>query len=183
MDSNGINFKLVEFNDISSLVSAYLDHTLTGIVVNTSQLINLPPDQALLDLELSTKGMSMVLPENESSWADVVRWTIIAPIAAESLGISSNNLDSLVNSRDPEIRRFLGLEGNLGKSLGISNDFANQMIVQRVTMQNSGKIILEFYREIATTFMKTMACFILYHFLVASVNNRNSLTMMCAIFF
>jgi len=128
LDNNGINFKLVEFNDISSLVSAYLDHTLTGIVVNTSQLINLPPGQALLDLELSTKGMSMVLPENESSWADVVRWTITAPIAAESLGISSNNLDSLVNSRDPEIRRFLGLEGNLGKSLGISNDFANQMI-------------------------------------------------------
>ena len=72
--------------------------------------------------------MSMVLPENESSWADVVRWAITAPIAAESLGITSTNLDSLVNSNDPAIRRFLGLEGNLGQSLGISNDFANQVI-------------------------------------------------------
>ena len=124
----GINYKLAEFADNQTLRLAYDNNQIGAVVLNTSQVKDLPTGNSVLDLELSTQAMSMVLPENESSWADVVRWAITAPIAAESLGITSTNLDSLVNSNDPVIRRFLGLEGNLGQSLGISNDFANQVI-------------------------------------------------------
>ena len=124
----GINYKLAEFADNQTLRLAYDNNQIGAVVLNTSQVKDLPTGNSVLDLELSTQAMSMVLPENESSWADVVRWAITAPIAAESLGITSTNLDSLVNSNDPAIRRFLGLEGNLGQSLGISNDFANQVI-------------------------------------------------------
>ncbi|MDM3849924.1 MAG: transporter substrate-binding domain-containing protein [Aphanizomenon gracile PMC627.10] len=124
----GINYKLAEFADNQTLRLAYDNNQIGAVVLNPSQVKDLPTGNSVLDLELSTQAMSMVLPENESSWADVVRWAITAPIAAESLGITSTNLDSLVNSNDPAIRRFLGLEGNLGQSLGISNDFANQVI-------------------------------------------------------
>ena len=43
--------------------------------------------------------------------------------APDFFGINSENVDDFLDSEDPNIRLFLGLEGNLGESLGLENDF------------------------------------------------------------
>ena len=50
--------------------------------------------------------------------------------AAEELGIDSKNVDSMANSPNPDIQRFVGKNGDLGKMLGVSNDWAVQIIRQ-----------------------------------------------------
>jgi len=98
-----------------------------------------PENHRLLDVEFSKEPISLVLPENDSQWADVVRWVNYVPIQAEEFGISSENIDQFIaantddnlnNDSAPEIRRFLGLEGELGNVLGLPNDFAVNVIKQ-----------------------------------------------------
>ncbi|OZH55973.1 hypothetical protein AFK68_01170 [Hydrocoleum sp. CS-953] len=61
----------------------------------------------------------------------MVKWVTYALIEAEELGITQANVDDLKqNSEDPTIKRFLGVEGDLGEGLGLSNDFAYRVIKQ-----------------------------------------------------
>jgi general L-amino acid transport system substrate-binding protein len=49
-------------------------------------------------------------------------------IQAEELGITSENVDEFLGSEDPVVRRLLGVEGELGAKLGLSNDFIYRVI-------------------------------------------------------
>ena len=53
-----------------------------------------------------------------------------ATITAEELGVNSSNVDQMKNSNNPEIRRMLGTDGSQGAELGLSNDWAYQIIKQ-----------------------------------------------------
>ncbi len=52
----------------------------------------------------------------------------IAMLEGEVLGITKANVDEMKKSTDPQVRKFLGLEGDLGKSLGLDNEFAYRII-------------------------------------------------------
>ena len=67
---------------------------------------------------------------NQSQWYDVVTWSVFATIQAEEFDINSGNVDDFLESDNPAIRGFLGVEGELGEGMGISNDFAYQIIAQ-----------------------------------------------------
>ena len=54
----------------------------------------------------------------------------MALINAEELGISSSNVDMMKASTVHEVRRFLGLEADLGAPLGLSRDWAYQIVKQ-----------------------------------------------------
>jgi general L-amino acid transport system substrate-binding protein len=43
---------------------------------------------------------------------------------AEADGVTQKNVDEMLSSPNPEIRRLLGLEGGFGAGLGLSNDWA-----------------------------------------------------------
>jgi general L-amino acid transport system substrate-binding protein len=58
----------------------------------------------------------------------IVRWVHFALINAEELGITQGNVDQLGSSNNPDIMRFLGKDGNLGKGLGLENDFAAKVV-------------------------------------------------------
>ncbi|MGA0198236.1 MAG: transporter substrate-binding domain-containing protein, partial [Prochlorotrichaceae cyanobacterium] len=128
LGSAGISYNLAEFATQAELLNAYDQGTVGAIVLDNLNLNQRPADSTILNLELSVEPLALALPENESAWADVVRWVVQVPAVAESLGITSLNLESLVTSSDPAIQRFLGLTGNLGQSLGIANNFAAQVI-------------------------------------------------------
>ncbi|MBC6471970.1 MAG: hypothetical protein GDA48_03385 [Hormoscilla sp. GM102CHS1] len=53
----------------------------------------------------------------------MVTWTVYATIQAAEFGITSENVDDFLDSDDPAIRRFLGVEGDLGESLGLDDNF------------------------------------------------------------
>ena len=61
-------------------------------------------------------------------WGDIIRWSLNAMIVAEELGVTQANVDEMKSSNNPEIKRLLGVEGGLGKMLGLSEDFAYRII-------------------------------------------------------
>ncbi|WP_204322629.1 hypothetical protein, partial [Streptococcus pneumoniae] len=49
-------------------------------------------------------------------------------VTAEELGITSDNVEDMLKSTNPEIRRFLGVDGNLGEGLGVGKDWAYRIV-------------------------------------------------------
>ena len=66
----------------------------------------------------------------DNEWADVVRWTLNALIAAEELGVTSANVAELsaAPGDKPEVNRLLGTEDTLGEMLGLDADWAARAI-------------------------------------------------------
>ncbi len=69
--------------------------------------------------------------QGDSQWANIVRWTEFAMINAEELGVTSANVDKMrASSKNVDVRRMLGVEGNLHEGLGLSKDWAYNIIKQ-----------------------------------------------------
>ena len=65
----------------------------------------------------------------DNNWGDVVRWTYYALVSAEEKGITQANIDQIASSTtDPEVKRLLGLEGDMGKLMGLDAEWAKRAI-------------------------------------------------------
>ncbi len=65
---------------------------------------------------------------DDVKWFELVQWVHYALITAEELGVTQANVDEMLKSPKPDIRRLLGAEGNFGESLGLTNDWAYRII-------------------------------------------------------
>ncbi|MFM2314369.1 MAG: hypothetical protein RLZZ04_3645 [Cyanobacteriota bacterium] len=100
------------------------------LVARRSQLKEANMHQ-VLDVLISKEPLGPAIANGEPAWFDVVKWVSYAMVKAEELKISSKNIDSFNDAKNPEIRRFLGMEGNIGTTLELPPDFARR-IVQHV---------------------------------------------------
>jgi general L-amino acid transport system substrate-binding protein len=64
----------------------------------------------------------------DDQWFDIVRWMHFAMVTAEELGVTSKNLDEMLKSTNPDVKRLLGTEGNYGEQLGLTKDWAYRII-------------------------------------------------------
>ena len=70
--------------------------------------------------------------QGDDQWADIVRWTLNALIAAEEYGVTAANAEEMATtSENPEIKRLLGVEGDLGAMFGLDKDWAKRAIKAR----------------------------------------------------
>ncbi len=87
-----------------------------------------PGDYIILPEVISKEPLGPVVRQGDDEWADVVRWTYNALVAAEEYGVTSENIEEMVNSENPEVRRLLGVEGDLGAMLGLDAEWARRAI-------------------------------------------------------
>lgn len=100
----------------------------SGLIAQRSMTAN-PDDFVVLDVTLSKEPLAPVVRQGDDQWMDIVQWVEFALWTAEEKGITQANVDDLkANSQDAEIRRFLGLEDELGKKIGLSNDWAYNVV-------------------------------------------------------
>jgi general L-amino acid transport system substrate-binding protein len=90
-----------------------------------------PDDYVILPEIISKEPLGPLVRQGDDQWADTVRWTLNALIAAEEYGVTSENLEEMSASENPEIRRLLGVEGDLGAMLGLDADWAKRAIAAR----------------------------------------------------
>ena len=63
--------------------------------------------------------------QGDEGWSRLVKWVHNAMVEGEMLGVTKANVDQMkASTKDPEMRRYLGLEGDFGKLLGVDNDWA-----------------------------------------------------------
>jgi general L-amino acid transport system substrate-binding protein len=77
---------------------------------------------------ISKEPLGPVVRHGDNQWADIVRWTFYALLEAEEFGVTAANIDEMKNSENPEIRRLLGVEGDLGRMFGLEPTWAYDAI-------------------------------------------------------
>jgi general L-amino acid transport system substrate-binding protein len=88
-----------------------------------------PGRHAILPDIISKEPLGPVVRRGDEQWEAVVRWTQNALILAEELGVTRANVEAQSEgSRDPQVRRLLGTEGDFGARMGLSNAWARQAI-------------------------------------------------------
>ncbi|MGQ9625965.1 MAG: amino acid ABC transporter substrate-binding protein [Anaerolineae bacterium] len=134
MRARGVEFQPLVFEEIDPTYAAYEEGRCDAVTSDRSQLAARrtvfanPEDHDILSVVMSKEPLGPVVPHGDEQWFDVVKWSVYATMEAEELGISSKNIDEFMGSEDPVVRRLLGLEGELGQELGLSNDFVVNII-------------------------------------------------------
>lgn len=83
-----------------------------------------PADAVILPDVISKEPLGPVTRADDFAWFTIVKWVNFALVNAEELGISSGNVVEAPASGKPDVRRFAGLEGGLGKMLGLEDSWA-----------------------------------------------------------
>ena len=89
-----------------------------------------PQNHVILPEIISKEPLGPATRHGDDQWSDIVTWVYYATVTAEELGVTSANVDKMKSSKNPEILRMLGVEGNQGEELGLSKDWAYQIIKQ-----------------------------------------------------
>jgi general L-amino acid transport system substrate-binding protein len=128
--TRNLSYRPVVFERLDEARSAYISGRCDSFTTDTSQLISertrLPnPDDSVIIPELiSREPLGPAVRQGDDQWAGIVRWTHFAMLNAEADGVTQKNVEEMMASPNPEIRRLLGLEGGFGAGLGLSNDWA-----------------------------------------------------------
>jgi len=131
----GLKFTAVTFEDTAAVYGAYEDGRCDAATSDKSQLAAVrsgfanPDDHFIMDITMSKEPLTPAVPSGDDQWFDVVKTVMWVLINAEELGVTSQNVDEMMNSDNILIRRMLGVEGSFGQEdLGLSNDFAANVI-------------------------------------------------------
>jgi len=135
--AQGMTYESVPVETNSEADAAYMAERCDVYTTDASGLYSSragypdPTAHVVLPEIISKEPLGPVVRGNDSEWADVVRWSLNAMIIAEEKGITSANVDDMIaNSEDPEIQRLLGVKAGYGGWLGLSDDWAVNIIKQ-----------------------------------------------------
>ena len=134
--ANKMQLKSVTFATANEAVKAYDAGRCDAYTTDASALyaerlrVSDPNDHIILPEIISKEPLGPAVRHGDDQWFDIVKWTLFAMMNAEELNISSKNLDEALKSTNPEIKRFVGTEGNFGEQLGLGKDWAVRIVKQ-----------------------------------------------------
>ena len=131
---NNIKFEPVVFATDEETVKAYDSGRCDAYTTDASGLyaerlkLAKPDDNIVLPEIISKEPLGPSVRKDDVNWFQLVQWTHYALVTAEELGVTQANVDDMLKSPNPDIRRLLGVEGDFGKAMGLNNDWAYQII-------------------------------------------------------
>ena len=87
-------------------------------------------DFIILPEIISKEPLGPGVRHGDSQFADIVRWAQFAMIEAEEYGITSKNVDEMMKSDNPVIKRILGVTPGMGKALGVDEKWVYNIVKQ-----------------------------------------------------
>jgi general L-amino acid transport system substrate-binding protein len=131
---NKLKHQVVAFDTGAETLKAYDAGRCDALTTDASSLyaerlkLTAPDDHMVLLEVISKEPLGPLTRDNDSQWFKLVRWVHFAMLNAEELGVTKANVDEMLKSTNPEIRRLLGVDGKFGEGLGLSNDWAYRII-------------------------------------------------------
>ena len=132
--ANKMEYEIVAFEKADEVVAAYdagrcdvYTTDQSGLYAQRLKLTN-PGDHMVLPEIISKEPLGPVVRQGDDQWFNIVKWTHFAMINAEELGVSSANVEEMMGSDNPSIKRLLGSEGDFGTSLGLETNWAANII-------------------------------------------------------
>lgn len=132
--ANNVQYTPLVFEQNDEARIAYDNGRCDAISTDASQLIGLitalsvPSDHTVLRDRISKEPLTPAVRQGDDQWNDIVRWTIFALIDAEELGVTRENVDRMLESQNPEIRRLLGVAGEHGPMMALDRRWAYNAI-------------------------------------------------------
>jgi general L-amino acid transport system substrate-binding protein len=126
----GLEYTPLVFDESTDTAAAYEEGRCDALTSDKSQLVGLrsqfaePDAHIILAETMSKEPLGPVVAHGDQQWTDLVRWVFNGLIIADELGVTSENVDDMVASdpADPNLRRLLGLQDDMGLKLGLEND-------------------------------------------------------------
>ncbi len=132
--TNHMGLKTVTFATGEEALKAYESGRCDSYTTDSSglygerQKLAEPSQSIVLPEIISKEPLSPAVRQGDPQWTDIVRWTHFVMLNAEELGVNKANVDEKLKSDDPETRRLLGVEGQYGEGLGLTNDWAYRIV-------------------------------------------------------
>src|SRR5689334_14143025 len=132
--ANKMKLKTVTFATADEAVKAYdasrcdaYTTDASGLAGERLRLAN-PDDHVVLPEIISKEPLGPAVRHGDDQWFDIVKWTHFAMVNAEELNITKANVDDMMKSDNPDVKRLLGTEGKYGEALGLTNDWAVRIL-------------------------------------------------------
>jgi general L-amino acid transport system substrate-binding protein len=132
--SNRMKFEPIRFETMKEIIEAYQANKCDVISSDVSQLyaerlsLTKPNENAILADVISKEPLGPAVRQGDDQWLNLVKWVNYAMLNAEELGITKANVAQAKQSQKPAVRRLIGAEGDIGKQLGLSPDWALNII-------------------------------------------------------
>ncbi len=135
--ARNMKFKPLVIENQESLYQAYFSGRCDALTQDPSALAAAkssrapnPDDYVILPDRISKEPLGPLVRHGDDQWFDVVRWTLMAMIEAEELGITQANVDQMLSSTTPEVQRLLGVTTGYGKALGVDEKWVYNIVKQ-----------------------------------------------------
>ena len=132
-----IAYTPVQIGGVNEIQQAFLAGRCDAFTTDSSQLAGFRFSQGARAAELTilpepigTGPSGAMVRKGDDKWYDIVRWTHYALVAAENLGVGQGNFAIFATTTNPDIKRMLGQEGELGAALGLDRAWAATAIKQ-----------------------------------------------------
>ena len=134
--SNKMSYKAIVIENVEEVSKAFFSGRCDVLCADQSALAaerskaKDPNKYSVLPQVISKEPLGPAVRHGDDQWLDIVKWSMVAMVNAEELGIDSKNVDEKAKSSDPRIARLLGGSGELGDALGVPNSWAFDIIKQ-----------------------------------------------------
>jgi general L-amino acid transport system substrate-binding protein len=129
--ANRMEYKPVVIEKIDELYAAFfsgrcdvMTGDASGLAAQRLGRASNPDDYVVLPDRISKEPLAPVVRHGDDEWNDIVRWVVYALIEAEEKGVTQKNVDDMLKSEDPNIKRMLGVTPGMGKALGLDEKWA-----------------------------------------------------------
>jgi general L-amino acid transport system substrate-binding protein len=132
----GMDYNPVVFAAISETAQGFESGRCDVLTSDQSQLYAIrskledPSSAVVLPEVISKEPLGPVVRQGDDAWFNVVKWVLFAQLNAEELGVTSDNIEEMKGSDNPSIKRLVGTEGDMGEKLGLSAEWAANIIAQ-----------------------------------------------------
>ncbi|MCW5674725.1 MAG: amino acid ABC transporter substrate-binding protein [Xanthobacteraceae bacterium] len=132
--SNNMKYEAVVFNTADEVIKAYESGRCDVFTTDVSQIyaerlkLSKSDDHMILPELISKEPLGPVVRHGDDQWFDIVKWVLFAMINAEEYDVSQKTIDQRLKSDRPDVKRLLGIEGNYGEQLGLTNDWVVRVI-------------------------------------------------------
>ncbi|MFO1160661.1 MAG: amino acid ABC transporter substrate-binding protein [Reyranellaceae bacterium] len=136
--ANKMTFKPVVIEKVEEVRAAFFSgrcdvYTNDASSLYATRAANVPPpakpeDFVILPEIISKEPLAPAVRHGDNQFADIVRWTQYAMVEAEEYGITSQNVDEMLKSENPSIKRILGVTPGMGKALGVDEKWVYNII-------------------------------------------------------
>jgi general L-amino acid transport system substrate-binding protein len=138
--ANKMTFKPVVIEKVEEVRAAFFSgrcdvYTTDASGLYSTRAANVPPpatmnDYIVLPEIISKEPLGPAVRQGDSQFADIVRWSFFAMLEAEEAGIDSKNVDDMLKSDNPNIKRILGVTPGMGKALGVDEKWVYNIVKQ-----------------------------------------------------